>query len=144
MDAGIIVAIVVVVVLVAALLLLLPRLRRKQAERRLETERGERAELHRETAEDRRARADLAEREAEHARAEAKLHEARADLHERGMADDELREGDSGDRDIVHERERSGAAYEGDPAYGRKRATRDEGDGSDALERDAEGRPLRR
>jgi hypothetical protein len=32
----------------------------------------------------------VAEREAERARADARLHEARADLHDRGLADDEL------------------------------------------------------
>jgi hypothetical protein len=156
MDAGIIVAIIVVVVVVAVLLALMPRLRHKREERRLGAAREERAGEHRDVAEDRRTRARLAEHEAARARAEAErakaeagLHEARADLHDRGMADEELPNGDmpprdDSERDIVHERERSGAAYEGDPADGRTRETRDEGAGSDAVERDAEGRPIRR
>jgi len=75
---------------VLAMLLLMPRMRRRSAERRMQERRGMAAERHREEAEEKRARAAMAEREAERARAEAGMHESRADLHERGLADEEL------------------------------------------------------
>jgi uncharacterized membrane protein len=89
----IIVIVAVVVVLVVALLAVLPALRRRRRERELERARTEQAQLHRDEARDRAARADLAEQEAAKARAEAEIHEKRAELHERGLADDELERG---------------------------------------------------
>ena len=91
MSTGAIVAIAVAVVVVLALLfVLLPRMRARRAQRRLIGEREHAAEAHRTEAEHRTARARLAEREAERQRAEAQLHETRAELHERGLADEEL------------------------------------------------------
>lgn len=89
-TAAIVVIVVVVVIVLIALLVLLPRMRATRAQHQLETHRSDAAGEHRRAAEDRAARAQVAEREAERARADARLHEARADLHDRGLADDEL------------------------------------------------------
>jgi hypothetical protein len=59
---------------------------------------------HREVAQERESRAELAERHAARERAEAELHEARARVHERGLADDELRDTDDPD-EVVRRRE---------------------------------------
>jgi FtsZ-interacting cell division protein ZipA len=105
MDVGVIVAIIVVaVVLIALVAFAIPRARRAREKRQLEKRRDVVVERHREVAEDRGARADLAEREAAHRRAEAELHEARARVHERGLADDELRKADDPEQ-VVHRRE---------------------------------------
>jgi hypothetical protein len=97
MSTGAIIAIVVVVVVVLALIAFaLPRMRAKREARMLERRRGEVADAHREQASSRAARAEEAERVAEVERAEAEAHEARARLHERGLADDEL--------EVEHER----------------------------------------
>ena len=106
MSAGLIVAIVVVVIAVVVLAAFaIPRARRAREQRELEQRRSAVVEGHREVAEDRQARAEVAEREAARQRAEADLHQARARVHERGLADDELR--NAGDPDEVvsrHER----------------------------------------
>ena len=105
MSAGLIVAIVVLVIVVIALVAFaIPRARRAREQRQLEERRGAVVERHREVAQDREARADLAEREAARQRAEADLHQARARVHERGLADDELRNADNPD-EIVERRE---------------------------------------
>jgi hypothetical protein len=91
-------------VVIALVAFALPRLRRAREKRQLEQRRGAVVERHREVAEDRGARAELAEREAARQRTEADLHEARARVHERGLADDELREADDPDQ-VVHQRE---------------------------------------
>ncbi len=88
---GLIVVIVVVVVVVVLLLALLPRLRRARQQKRLESEREQLADRHRSDAEDRRIQADLAEREAQRKRGEAGVLEKQAELHDRGLADDEIR-----------------------------------------------------
>ncbi len=88
---GLIVAIVVVVVIVVLLLTLLPRLRRASQEKRLERRRGELADSHRTDAENRRIQADLAEQEAQRRRAEAGVLDKQAELHDRGLADHEIR-----------------------------------------------------
>ncbi|MDW5595771.1 hypothetical protein VSS74_15580 [Conexibacter stalactiti] len=91
MSTGAIIAIVVAVVVVLAILLvLIPRMRASKARHKLVDERHDAARAHRVEAERRGARAELSEREAERDRAEAKLHETRAELHEQGLADDEL------------------------------------------------------
>src|SRR3954463_5407135 len=105
---GLIIAIIVIAIIALVLFaVVMPRARAKKRERELNRQRGEVATAHRERAEDRAARADYAEQQARRERAEADLHESRAQLHERGLADDELdteRErlgtagGDTGDR----------------------------------------------
>ncbi len=107
MSTGLIVAIVVIaiVVVVGLLLVAMPRMRRRSAERRMQERRGAAAERHRGEAEEKRARAAMAEREAERARAEAGMHESRAELHERGMADDELAEARADDTGYARDRE---------------------------------------
>jgi hypothetical protein len=113
MSTGAIIAIAVAAALIILILaLVMPRMRRRQEERRIEGRRQEVAGAHREEADDRMARAALAEREARRERAEAELHQSRADMHERGMADDELddehRRFVRGDRDDAVD-ERTGA-----------------------------------
>ena len=96
MSAGLIVAIVVVVVVLIALVVFaIPRARKAREQRQLEERRGAVVDRHRQEAQDREAQADVAEREAARQRAEADLHQARARVHERGLADDELRSADS-------------------------------------------------
>ena len=105
MDTGLIIAIVIAaIVLIALVAFVLPRARRKREERELERRRGAVVDRHREVAEERQSRAELAERHAARERAEADLHEARARAHERGLADDELRDADDPD-EVVHRRE---------------------------------------
>jgi flagellar biosynthesis/type III secretory pathway M-ring protein FliF/YscJ len=94
MSTGIIIAIIVVVVLVIALLALRPAIRRKRDERELENRRDRAVDHHRGEAEERRVHAELAEQKAQRDRAEAELQESRANMHEKGLADDELRRGD--------------------------------------------------
>jgi hypothetical protein len=105
MDTGLIIAIVIAaIVLIALVAFVIPRLRRKREERQLERRRGAVVDRHREVAEERQSRAELAERHAARERAEADLHEARARAHERGLADDELRDADDPE-EVVHRRE---------------------------------------
>jgi FtsZ-interacting cell division protein ZipA len=114
MSVGLIVAIIVVVIAVVAFVVFgLPRIRRAREQRQLEQRRSAVVEGHREVAEDRQARAELAEREAARQRAEADLHQARARVHERGLADDQLRDADDPDevvsrRETFADRERPG------------------------------------
>jgi len=100
-STGLIIAIVVVALILIGLLVLLPRMRaaaeRKKAERELVQRRETVAGEHREAAREREQRADMAEQKArmaqqaaEKERAEAGMMEQRAEMHERGMADDEL------------------------------------------------------
>ena len=105
MDTGLIIVIVIaVIVLIALVAFVIPRARRKREERELERRRGAVVDRHREVAEERQSRAELAERHAARERAEADLHEARARVHERGLADDELRDADDFD-EVVRRRE---------------------------------------
>ena len=91
MSAGGIIAIVVAALIIIAILaFLMPRMRARKQERQLNKARGRAAEGHRELADERAERARLAEREAQRERAEAELHQSRADMHERGLADDQL------------------------------------------------------
>jgi hypothetical protein len=93
MSTEAIVAIVVgALILLAILAFAIPRIRARAEERRLGRARGRAAEGHRELADERMERARLAERQAQRERAEAELHQSRADMHERGMADDRLDE----------------------------------------------------
>ena len=90
---GIVALAIVVAVVLVLVFAMVPRLRRAQAERRLEGRRREVAGRHREDAQAREAHAELAEREARRARAEAEIHEQEARLHEQGLADDGLTDG---------------------------------------------------
>ena len=90
MSTGAIVAIVVLVAIIVILLAALPRIRARRQERELQAQRERAAESHRTEAELKSARADHAERIAQKERAEANLHESRAQLHEQGLADDDL------------------------------------------------------
>lgn len=105
MSTGAIIAIAVVVALILiALLVLLPRMRAKAAERkreqerleterRLERERREAVDHHRSASQVQLKQAELAESEARKQRAEAEIHAKRAELHEEGLADDDLASG---------------------------------------------------
>jgi FtsZ-interacting cell division protein ZipA len=110
MDGTVIAIIVIAAIILIALLVALPRMRRASAERkqeqerrehekRVERERMERAEEHRSVAQKEHSRAELAEAEAQRARAEADINAKRAELHEKGLADDELESGRQGFRD---------------------------------------------
>jgi len=91
MSTGTIVAIVIIaVILIAILAFAMPRMRARSQERKLNKARGRAAEGHRGVADERMERARLAERQAQRERAEAELHQSRADMHERGLADDRL------------------------------------------------------
>lgn len=104
-STGAIIAIAVIAAIILILLLvLLPKMRaaaadkkaeqeRREAERRLEGEREEKAQEHRSVADNRQHQAELAEAEAKRARAEADINAKRAELHEQGLADDELPSG---------------------------------------------------
>ena len=109
MSTGLIIVIAVVAVLIIALLVMLPRMRasarQKKAERELHSRRERVADEHRSAAADRERDAEMAERkarmaqqEAERERAEANLRRERAEMHERGMADDELIDDNERDR----------------------------------------------
>ena len=109
MSTGLIVVIVVAALILLALLVLLPRMRstarRQKAERELRSRRSAAAEEHRGIAAERESRAELAEQKARMAeqaaqreRAEANLQSERANMHERGMADDELIDDSERDR----------------------------------------------
>jgi type II secretory pathway pseudopilin PulG len=101
MSTGLIIAIVVVALILIALAVMLPRMRttarRKQAERELHNRRQAVASEHRSEAAQRQEQADIAEQKArmaqqaaERERAEASISNERAEMHERGLADDEL------------------------------------------------------
>lgn len=89
-TAAVVAVIVAVVVIVALVAVVMPRSRAKTRERQVAGQRDEVVGAHRDQAQDRIAQAEFAEQEAARERAEADLHEARAKLHERGLADDEL------------------------------------------------------
>jgi hypothetical protein len=109
MSAGAIIAIVVAAVIIIAIFaFLMPRMRARKEERQLNKARGRAAEGHREVADERMERARLAEAQAKRERAEAELHQSRADLHERGLADDELEQApEPGRFDREQEREQT-------------------------------------
>jgi type II secretory pathway pseudopilin PulG len=91
MSTGAIIAIIVVAVIVVVLFaVVMPRVRAGRREREIARRREEVAGAHREVADQRMARAERAERLARAERAEAELHSSRAELHEQGLADDEL------------------------------------------------------
>jgi ABC-type siderophore export system fused ATPase/permease subunit len=91
MSTGTIVAIVIIAVIAIAILaFVMPRMRARSEERKLSKRRGRAAEGHRELAEHRTERARMAEAQAQRERAEAELHQSRAQMHEQGLADDEL------------------------------------------------------
>ena len=109
MSTGLIIAIVVAVLIILALIVLLPRMRgtaqQKKAERELHSRRETVASEHRQAAEAGENRAEIAERkariaeqEAQRDRAEAKLQSERAEMHDRGLADDELIDDSERDR----------------------------------------------
>jgi len=101
MSTGLIIAIVVAALIILALLVLLPRMRgaaqEKKAERELHSRRESVADEHRQAAAQGESRAEVAERkariaeqEAQRDRADAQVQKERAELHDRGLADDEL------------------------------------------------------
>ena len=109
MSTGLIIAIVVAVLIILALIVLLPRMRgtaqQQKAERELHSRRETVASEHRQAAEAGENRAEIAERkariaeqEAQRDRAEAKLQSERAEMHDRGLADDELIDDSERDR----------------------------------------------
>ena len=109
MSTGLIVAIIIVALIVVGLLVLMPRMRAKAAEkkaqRELESRRERVATEHREAASTRSTAAERAEQEAaiaqqnaQRERAEADRLEQQAQMHERGLADDELIEDHERDR----------------------------------------------
>ncbi len=109
MSTGVIIAIVVIVLLLIGLLVLLPRMRAKadqrKAQKELEGRRDRVATENREAASTRATEAERAEQEAVVAqqkakaeRAEAERLESEAQLHERGLADDQLVEDHERDR----------------------------------------------
>ena len=109
MSTGLIIAIVVAVLIILAVIVLLPRMRgtaqQKKAERELHSRRETVASEHRQAAEAGESRAEIAERkariaeqEAQRDRAEAKLQCERAEMHDRGLADDELIDDSERDR----------------------------------------------
>jgi hypothetical protein len=109
MSTGLIVVIVVAAIILLALLVMLPRMRasaqRQKAERELAQRRETVATEHRSAAREREQRAEMAEQKArlaqtaaEKERAEAGMMEQRAQMHERGMADDELVDDSERDR----------------------------------------------
>ena len=119
MSTGAIIAIVVVALIILALLVLLPRMRgaarEKQAQRELHSRRETVADEHRQAASARESRAEvaerkarIAEREAQRDRAEAQAQKERAELHDRGLADDELI--DESERDRFARRDGTRAA----------------------------------
>ena len=109
MSTAVIIAIVVVVLALLVLLVVMPRMRAKaqhaKAERELHDRRRTVADEHRSAADEGQERAEraaqrarLAEKEAERERAEAGVAQERAQMHEKGMADDELIADDERDR----------------------------------------------
>jgi FtsZ-interacting cell division protein ZipA len=99
MSTGLIIAIVVIaLILIALFAFVLPRARRTARVKARERELGQRRERvageQRAEAEERRGQAEMAEQRAQMAESEATRERAEADLraqmHERGMADDEL------------------------------------------------------
>jgi hypothetical protein len=89
-TAAIIALVIAALIVVALFAIVMPRARARAREREIIRRRQEVAGAHREVAEERMARAERAERLARAERAEADLHASRAELHEQGLADDEL------------------------------------------------------
>ena len=109
MSTGLIIAIVVIVLILIALLVMLPRMRAQAEERkaqkelesrrdRVATEKREAGSTRASEAEKAEQQAVVAQQQAKAQRAEAEKLEAEAQLHERGMADDQLIEDHERDR----------------------------------------------
>jgi hypothetical protein len=109
MSTGLIIAIVVVVLILIALLVMLPRMRAKAQEQkarkelesrrdRVATEKREAGSTRASEAEKAEQQAVVAQQQAKAQRAEAEKLEAEAQLHERGLADDDLIEDHERDR----------------------------------------------
>jgi hypothetical protein len=109
MSTGLIIAIVVIVLILIALLVMLPRMRAKAQEQkarkelesrrdRVATEKREAGSTRASEAEKAEQQAVVAQQQAKAQRAEAEKLEAEAQLHERGLADDELIEDHERDR----------------------------------------------
>jgi biopolymer transport protein ExbB/TolQ len=122
MTTGTIIAIVVIALIVLAIVaFVLPRSRARARERQVTRRRDEVAGAHREVAEERLSRAQQAERVARAERAEAELHESRAELHEEGLADDEL---DADHERFVRGRDQTGRDTTDDTVIDEPRRTR--------------------
>lgn len=171
-STGAIIAIAVVAAIILILLLvLLPKMRKQAAEKKAEKERRERerqlererrgkADEHRSVADDQRHQAELAEAEAQRSRAEADINAKRAEMHESGLADEQLpsgtasaspngrvddRDHDQGVRDLggggrAHEPAQEGRAPESEYERGRQDGERVPDSGAD---RESGGRTLR-
>lgn len=109
MSTGLIIVIVVAAILILALLVLMPRMRaqarEREAKRELHSRRERVAGEQRTEATEREHSAEMSERkarmaqqEAERERAEANLGRERAEMHERGEADEELIDDSEHDR----------------------------------------------
>lgn len=144
MSTGLIIAIVVVVLILIALLVLLPRMRaqaqERKAQKELDSRRDRVATENREAASTRASEAEKAEQQAVVAqqnaksqRAESERLEAEAQMHERGLADDQLIED--------HERDRfdnvSGPTHDDDAAETRADAVDSRGGDAGEGERPA-------
>ena len=171
MSTGLIIAIVVAVLIILAILFfVLPRARRQAQVKKRERELGQRRERvateHRETATERQREAEAAEQrarmaqaEAERERSEAQLHAERAQMHERGLADDELVEDHErehfapamdSEADVRSEPREGGTAHEPVSDYDRGRLDEREAEGGrfdrgdDTSPTEGEGRGARR
>jgi hypothetical protein len=146
MSTGLIIAIIVVALILIALAVMLPRMRatarRKQAERELHNRRQAVAGEHRSEAAQRQEQADIADQKArmaqqaaERERAEANIANERADMHERGLADDQLIDD--------HERDRfADVANTGGAPSGADEDVDTRGTTADTADRDADGHTL--
>jgi FtsZ-interacting cell division protein ZipA len=139
-STGLIIAIIVAVLIIAAVVFfVLPRARRTAQVKARERELGQRRERvateHQETATAREREAEAAEQRsrmalAEPQRAEAQMHSERADMHQRGLADDELVEDHerehfapamNSDADVQSEPREGGTAHQPANEYDRGR-----------------------
>ena len=91
MDTGTIIALVVIAIVALALVAFLStRTKSRRIQRAVDERREQRVEEHRSEADARAREAERLEAEARARRAEADAHAQHADVHERGLADDEL------------------------------------------------------
>ena len=91
MDTGTIVVIAVIAIVAIALVaFLMSRTKGRKIEREVERRREEKVETHRSEAETRAREAERLEAEARARRAEADAHAQHAEVHEKGLADDDL------------------------------------------------------
>ena len=120
MDTGTIVAIVVIAVIAIALVAFLStRTKGRKIAREVENRREQKVEAHRSEAETRAREAERLEAEARARRAEADAHAQHAEVHEKGLADDDLH------REVRADLDGDGVADDSDPS---RRFTREPAD----------------